>query len=124
MTEPPPGAGSDPAALRTSARKVTGGWVISGEKWLITGADGASFSVVMARNSDGSGATMFLVDADNDGWRVGRHVRTIDASMLGGHCVVALQDCFVPDTAVLGETGQGFAYAQGSQHCDTTRRRA
>jgi acyl-CoA dehydrogenase len=112
MTEPPPGAGSDPTALRTSAQQVTGGWVINGDKWLITGADGAGFAIVMARNADGSGATMFLVDADSEGWCVGRHVRTIDASMPGGHCLVSLHDCFVPDEAVLGAPGQGFAYAQ------------
>lgn len=43
MTEPPPGAGSDPAALQTTARKVPNGWVIRGRKHLITGAKGAAF---------------------------------------------------------------------------------
>jgi acyl-CoA dehydrogenase len=112
MTEPPPGAGSDPAALLTVATKVSGGWRINGLKWLITGADGAAFAIVMAGNDDGSGATMFLVDAENPGWQVGRHIKTIDASAPGGHCEVALQDCFVEDSAVLGEAGRGFAYAQ------------
>src|SRR4051794_2991947 len=41
MTEPPPGAGSDPAALRTSATRVQGGWCVDGRKIFITGADGA-----------------------------------------------------------------------------------
>ena len=112
MTEPPPGAGSDPAALRTTAERLDGGWVINGRKWLITGAAGAGFAIVMARNIDGSGATMFLVDADNPGWQVGRHLKTIDASMPGGHCEVVLEECFVPDEAVLGEPGRGFDYAQ------------
>src|SRR5690606_23057849 len=40
MTEPHPGAGSDPDALRTTARKVDGGWVIDGEKRFISGAVG------------------------------------------------------------------------------------
>ena len=67
MTEPPPGAGSDPAALRTTATRAGRGWVIRGDKHLITGAEGAAFGIVMAANSDGAGATMFLVDMDTPG---------------------------------------------------------
>lgn len=44
MTEPAPGAGSDPAALTTRAEKAPGGWKINGHKWFITGADGADSS--------------------------------------------------------------------------------
>ncbi|MFD0577630.1 acyl-CoA dehydrogenase family protein [Dactylosporangium darangshiense] len=51
MTEPPPGAGSDPNALRTLARRDGDGWVINGRKKFITGADGAGFFIVMARTS-------------------------------------------------------------------------
>jgi acyl-CoA dehydrogenase len=112
MSEPPPGAGSDPAALRTSAAKVAGGWVISGEKHLITGAVGAAFAIVMAAGADGGGATMFLVDADNSGLVIKGHARTIDSTTVGGHCRVGFEDAFVPDDAVLGEPGQGFRYAQ------------
>jgi acyl-CoA dehydrogenase len=115
MTEPPPGAGSDPSALRTVARRTDGGWVIDGDKWLITGADGAAFSIVMARNEGEDapeGATMFLVDADNPGFVVGEHLDTIDATGIGGHCRVTITDCFVPDDHVLGEPGRGFQSAQ------------
>jgi alkylation response protein AidB-like acyl-CoA dehydrogenase len=55
---------------------------------------------------------MFLVDADNPGWQVGSRMRTIDAGTVGGHCHVRLRDLAVPDDAVLGEAGRGFAYAQ------------
>jgi alkylation response protein AidB-like acyl-CoA dehydrogenase len=116
MTEPAPGAGSDPSALRTTARRVADGWAINGEKHLITGAEGAAFSIVMARGGGGadgsSGATMFLVDTDNPGWRLGGHARTIDTTMPGGHHRVGLHEVLVPDEAVLGEPGRGFAYAQ------------
>src|SRR4051794_14726899 len=71
MTEPPPGAGSDPSALRTEAVQDGDAWVINGEKWLITGADGAGFFIVMART--GEKATMFLVDGANPGVVVGQH---------------------------------------------------
>jgi acyl-CoA dehydrogenase len=115
MTEPAPGAGSDPSALRSTAYRKPGGWVLNGDKQFITGADGAGFAIVMAR-AEGpgapEGATMFLVDADNPGWRVVGRMRTIDAGTVGGHCHVRLRDLFVSDDAVLGEAGRGFAYAQ------------
>jgi alkylation response protein AidB-like acyl-CoA dehydrogenase len=112
MTEPPPGAGSDPAALRTTATRVAGGWAISGDKHLISGAEGAAFAIVMAANADGGGATMLLVDAGNPGFSIVGHARTIDAVALGGHCQVRFDEAFVADDAVLGEPGQGFRYAQ------------
>ena len=116
MTEPAPGAGADPARLTTRAHPDTGGWVINGRKWFITGADGAGFFIVMARTSGEpggqGGATMFLVPADADGLSVERHIGTQDKSMIGGHCEVALSDVFVPDEDILGEVDLGFRYAQ------------
>src|SRR5919199_1075640 len=88
MTEPHPGAGSDPSALATTARRVDGGWVIDGEKRFISGADGAAFAICMARAPEG--ATMFFIDADNPGWQVGRRMPTTDTVFAGGHSEVAL----------------------------------
>lgn len=110
MTEPAPGAGSDPDALKTTARLEADSWVINGTKWFITGAQGASFAIVMARTGDS--ATMFLVDADNKGMQVGRVLETLDTTFAGGHCVVEFEDCRVGQDAVLGAVGDGFAYAQ------------
>ncbi|MHA4853771.1 MULTISPECIES: acyl-CoA dehydrogenase family protein [unclassified Rhodococcus (in: high G+C Gram-positive bacteria)] len=116
MTEPSPGAGSDPSALTTRAEKVPGGWKINGHKYFITGADGAGFFIIFARTSgqpgDRGGATMFLTPADVPGLKVGRHIDTLDKSMIGGHCEVFFDDLFIPDSGVLGEVDQGFAYAQ------------
>ena len=116
MTEPAPGAGSDPAMLRTHAERRDGGWVINGRKYFITGADGAAFAICMARTTgaieDGRGATMFIVDAENDGMVVGRALRTMDSAFVGGHFEVEFRDCRVGDEAVLGEPGLGFRYAQ------------
>lgn len=116
MTEPPPGAGSDPSALRTQATKADGGWTINGKKHFITGAEGAGFFIVMARTSgapgDRGGATMFLTPADADGIHIGRHIPTIDRAMIGGHCEVTFTDLFVPDADVLGEVDEGYRYAQ------------
>jgi acyl-CoA dehydrogenase len=119
MTEPAPGAGADPSALRTRAESVDGGWLVNGHKWFITGADGASFYIVMARTSGdpgehvtGGGATMFLVPADSAGVEVVRHIGTMDKSMLGGHCEMRFTDVFVPHDEVLGGVDEGFRYAQ------------
>ena len=116
MSEPPPGAGSDPSMLRTAAVKADGGWVIDGEKKFITGADGSAFAICMARTGEeiagDRGATMFLVDADNPGFRVTRLLGTMDSAAAGGHAEVSFERCFVPDEAVLGEVGLGYRYAQ------------
>ncbi|MEU3498882.1 acyl-CoA dehydrogenase family protein [Kitasatospora cineracea] len=116
MTEPSPGAGSDPGMLRTTARRVDGGWLVEGRKRFITGADGAGFLIVMARTSgepgSADGATMFLAPADSPGIEVVRHVETVDRSMLGGHCELRFTDLFVPDDNVLGGVDEGMRYAQ------------
>ena len=116
MTEPAPGAGSDPSALATRAVRAEGGWRINGHKWFITGADGAGFFIIMARTTgepgQRGGATMFLAPADTPGIRVERHIETLDKSMIGGHCEVFFDDVLVPDSAVLGAVDRGFEYAQ------------
>lgn len=110
LTEPAPGAGADPALLRTFASEADGGWLINGDKHFTTGADGAAFVICVA-NTD-CGPTMFLVDADNPGMTVGRRMPTLDHTVVGGHCEVSFRDCFVSDTAVLGEVGAGMDQAQ------------
>jgi len=116
MTEPHPGSGSDPGMLATTYRKVDGGYRIDGEKWLITGARGASFTIIMARDVDSPAgkprATMFLADMDTPGISVDRTLDTLDQSFPGGHCEVSFKDLFVPEEDVLGAEGEGFRYAQ------------
>ena len=110
MTEPSPGAGADPNLLSTTAEKTSSGWVINGNKWLITGADGAEFSIVMAKTS--GGATMFLIDQDNPGMKVVRSLDTLDSAFTGGHGVVDFVNCEVSDDSVLGQVDEGFVNAQ------------
>lgn len=111
MTEPAPGAGSDPAMLQTRARRRPGGgWVIDGHKWFISGAVGAAFAIVLAQTDEG--ATTFIVDAGNPGYRLVRNIPSLGAFQIGGHGEIRLAHCEVGDDAVLGEVGQGLAYAQ------------
>ncbi len=116
MTEPAPGAGSDPAALATTARQEGEEFVIDGRKWMITGFDGAAFAIIMARTIDAQGrdlgASMFLTPMDVPGIRLVRVLDTMDASFTGGHAELAFEGLRVPREAVLGELGEGFRYAQ------------
>lgn len=111
MTEPAPGAGADPSMLQTTAVKDGDDYLINGTKWLITGAVGASYGIIMARMEDGS-ATMFLSDMDRPGIVIERTMDALDACFTGGHAVVRFDNLRVPATDVLGEVGKGFRYAQ------------
>ncbi len=111
MTEPAPGAGSDPAALRTKAVKDGNHYVINGDKWFITGAEGAAFAIIMAAGQDG-GSTMFLADMDTPGIEIVRTMDSMDQGFPGGHAVMRFTDVRVPAGDILGEPGKGFRYAQ------------
>ena len=120
MTEPAPGAGADPAMLLTTARRAEGhnggDFVIDGEKWLITGAVGAEFAIIMAKTEADplgpAGATMFLAPMNAPGIHIERVLDTLDQYMTGGHAVIRLGGLRVPESAVLGRVGEGFRYAQ------------
>ena len=116
MTEPAPGAGSDPAMLRTTARRDGADFIIDGTKWLITGAVGAELAIIMAKNNSDTlgphGATMFLSPMRAPGIHIERVLDTLDRFMAGGHAVVRLDGLRVPESAVLGRVGAGFRYAQ------------
>ncbi|AEV15135.1 Acyl-CoA dehydrogenase domain protein [Thermus sp. CCB_US3_UF1] len=109
MTEPM-GAGADPSLLKATARRKGRGFVLEGRKWFITGAEGAAFFIVLARAEEGP--TLFLVDRENPGLKLVRTIPTMDHWSIGGHGELVLEGCEVGEEAVLGEVGQGFAYAE------------
>jgi len=111
MTEPSPGAGADPGMLVTTATRDGKGYRINGTKWFITGAEGASYTIIMARMEDGS-ATMFLADMAQEGIRLERNMDAMDSCFAGGHGVLHFENLYVPEEDVLGEVGKGFRYAQ------------
>lgn len=112
MTEPASegGAGSDPSMMKTLCRQDGKHWVINGRKAFITGAQGASVGIIMAKSDEG--ACMFLVDLPNPAIRIERIPNTIDSSMPGGHSTVAIENLRVPADQMLGNAGEGFKYAQ------------
>ena len=111
MTEPDPGAGADPSMLQTMAVRDGDDYLINGVKWFITGAEGASYVIIMARMEDGS-ATMFLSDMDREGIALERSMDAMDRCFTGGHGVLRFTNLRVPAKDVLGEVGKGFRYAQ------------
>lgn len=112
MTEPAEdgGAGSDPSMMQTTCYMDGNHWVINGRKAFITGAEGAKVGIVMAKSDDGS--CIFLVDLPDPAIRIERVLDTIDSSMPGGHAVVTIDNLRVPADQMLGESGEGFEYAQ------------
>jgi len=111
MTEPAPGAGSDPSMLMTAATIDGEDYLINGQKWFITGADGADFVIIMARGEDGS-ATMFLSDMNDPGIELVRNMDAMDSCFTGGHGVLQFTNLRVSSKQILGELGKGFKNAQ------------
>jgi len=109
-------SGADAAGLQTRAERQSDGWVLNGEKWFISGANGAAFAIVVALTDPSvppqQGMTLFMVDTDNPGWHLIREVPVMGTHAPGGHCEIRLENCVVPEDAVLGKVGEGFALAQ------------
>jgi acyl-CoA dehydrogenase len=116
MTEPAPGAGSDPTMLLTKAERRGEKWVINGRKWFTSGAQGAAFAVVAAVTEPAApprqGMTLFLVDAQTPGYEIVRTIPTLTSGGPGGHCEVTFTDCALADSQVLGGVGAGFKLMQ------------
>ena len=111
-----PHAGSDAAAISTEARRVDGGWALSGTKAWVAGAARAHALVVLARTAtvDAAdrrrGMSQFLVRTDAPGLAV--HPLPV----LTGErhlAEVSLDGVFVPDAMVLGEVGRGWSQLMG-----------
>lgn len=106
MTEPE--AGSDVAAMRTSARRDGSGWVIDGDKHLISNAGIADIYVVFAVTTPGvghRGLSAFLVPADTPGLTFGGPQVLAAPHPLGR---LRFESCRVPADALLGEVDGGF----------------
>jgi acyl-CoA dehydrogenase len=113
MTEPPPGAGSDPSNLLTNAVKQGDKYILNGRKWYCTGANGAKFIIVMAKVNDSfRRSTLFLVPTDSKGYTMVREVETMGSHGAGGHCELLFENVEVPESLLLGKVGEGFKWSQ------------
>jgi len=114
MTEPAPGGGSDPTMIRTRAEKKGNKYVVHGRKWFITGADGASHFILMARTSDDArkGLTAFMFHKDQPGWRIVRRIEIMGPEEHGGHCELEFDGLEIPEENVLLGEGEGLRLMQ------------
>jgi alkylation response protein AidB-like acyl-CoA dehydrogenase len=114
LTEP--GSGSDAGALRTTARKQGGTWILNGTKNFATHGAVAGITVVMARTRSGHGAdgiSAFILERGMPGFRPGKQenklgMRASDTSEL------ILEEVEVPAENLLGEEGVGFRQAMST----------
>jgi alkylation response protein AidB-like acyl-CoA dehydrogenase len=109
--------GSDAAALQTVARRDGSGWVLNGSKQWITSGDRAGVIIVWARTDSvvaaSKGISCFLVEGGAKGLGIGRHE---DKMGLRASSTVSLsfEDLRLPESAMLGAPGQGFAIAMSA----------
>jgi alkylation response protein AidB-like acyl-CoA dehydrogenase len=108
-----PGAGSDLAALSTTARKVEGGWSVTGQKVWTSMAKEADWGICLVRTSRGGprhhGITYLIVDMRSPGIDI-RPLREMTGLEMFNE--VFFDDVFVPDDCVIGEVDEGWPLAR------------
>lgn len=115
MTEPQPGAGSDPAGMmKTTAEKKGDKWIIHGRKWFITGAAAASHFILLARTSTEPRRELstFLFHKDQPGWRIVRRIGIMGPEEHGGHCELEFDGLEIADEERLLDVGRGMKVVQ------------
>jgi alkylation response protein AidB-like acyl-CoA dehydrogenase len=110
LTEP--GAGSDAAALKTSAKRSGGHYVLDGTKQFISGAGSADFYFVFARTGDSGagGISAFAIMKDTPGLSFGALEKKMGWNAQPTRQVI-FESCKVPLANRIGEEGQGFKFA-------------
>jgi acyl-CoA dehydrogenase len=114
MTEPAPGAGSDPTMMLTRAERRGDKWVVHGRKWFITGAANAKHFILIARTSDNKrrGLSAFLFHADDPGWRIVRRIGILGPEDHGGHCELEFDGLEIAHENMLLSEGDGLKLTQ------------
>jgi alkylation response protein AidB-like acyl-CoA dehydrogenase len=109
-------AGSDPAGMRTTARKQNNTWCLNGSKQFITSAEIAGIFVVWAitdpNAAKGKGISCFLVEANTPGLEIEPPEKKMGQSA-SSTCTVTFNDCVIPESALLGELNKGYKVAVG-----------
>ncbi len=110
--------GSNPVMMDTTAVKQGGEYVINGQKWYSTAADGAEFSIVMAITNPEANpylrASMIIVPVNSPGFNLVRNISVMGhaGSDYFSHAEILFQSCRVPVGNLLGPEGHGFVIAQ------------
>jgi len=110
--------GSNPVLMDTTAVKDGDDYVINGQKWYTSSAEGSEFAIVMAvTNPDQPAylrASMIIVPTDTPGFNLVRNIPVMghEGSDYFSHAEILYQSCRVPQKNILGKEGQGFVMAQ------------
>lgn len=110
--------GSNPVMMDTTAVKDGDDYVINGQKWYTSSADGAGFAIVMAVTDPEAPphlrASMIIVPTDTPGFNLVRNIPVMGHSGEGyfSHGEILYQNCRVPRKNLLGKEGHGFVIAQ------------
>ncbi len=118
LTEPD--AGSDAAAIATTAEKKNGGWILNGTKMFITNAPLARVAVVFAvtdRNAGHAGISAFIIEEGTPGYSTGKKLNKLCVRSSATSEII-LENAEVPDENVLGPLGAGFLIALGALEWD------
>ena len=113
LTEP--GAGSDVAGMRTTARRDGDRWVLNGEKTFTTHATSCDVCVAMARTdaeAGPDGISAFIVEKGTPGFEPGRKENKLGLRA-SDTATVTFSDCTIPGENLLGEEGAGFRDSMG-----------
>ena len=111
-------AGSNPLMMDTTAVKDGDHYVINGQKWYTSSADGASFAIVMAKTNPEAPpylqASMIIVPCDTPGFNLVRNIPVMGhtGDDYFSHAEILYQNCRVPQENLLGQEGHGFVIAQ------------
>lgn len=110
--------GSNPVMMDTIAVKDGNEYVISGQKWYSTAADGAEFAIVMAITNPEANpylrASMIIVPTNTPGFNLIRNISVMGhaGNDYFSHAEILYQSCRVPLKNLLGPEGHGFVIAQ------------
>lgn len=107
------GAGSDPAALETTATRKDNDYLLNGTKIFITNGAEAGIILVFAtidKSLRHKGLTAFVVEKDTPGFSVGKHEHKLGIRA-SSTVELVFEDCFVPEENRLGDEGDGFKIA-------------
>jgi acyl-CoA dehydrogenase len=110
--------GSNPVMMDTTAHKEGSEYVINGQKWYSTAADGAACAIVMAVTNPEAEphfrASMIIVPTNTPGFNLVRNISVMGhtGSDYFSHAEILYQSCRVPVTNLLGPEGWGFVIAQ------------
>ena len=111
LTEPD--AGSDVAAIKTTAKLEGDKWILNGTKQFITNGAEAQVAIVFAVTEPDAGTrgmTAFIVDSDAPGYRVGRREHKLGIAA-ASNTQIHLEDCTIPKDNLLGDLNKGFKVA-------------